>query len=197
MTRMLKRMGYMTAVFALAVAFAPVDSARADTVTYTYTGADFTTAGAPFTKQEDLTGTITFAAPLAANLNGTAVTPVSFSFGAGPETITNLTYNPSSTFSRLNFYTDASGNLIGWDIQVAFGGGGQINIENFNSIIGPNVRDQVTNSGTGSANVLAAGTFTLTPAVPEPSTWAMMILGFLGLGFMAYRRKDKLALSAA
>jgi hypothetical protein len=26
-------------------------------------------------------------------------------------------------------------------------------------------------------------------AVPEPSTWAMMILGFLGVGFMAYRRK--------
>jgi hypothetical protein len=27
-------------------------------------------------------------------------------------------------------------------------------------------------------------------AVPEPSTWAMMILGFIGLGFMAYRRKQ-------
>jgi hypothetical protein len=26
-------------------------------------------------------------------------------------------------------------------------------------------------------------------AVPEPSTWAMIILGFLGVGFMAYRRK--------
>jgi hypothetical protein len=27
--------------------------------------------------------------------------------------------------------------------------------------------------------------------VPEPSTWAMMILGFAGVGFMAYRRKSK------
>jgi hypothetical protein len=27
-------------------------------------------------------------------------------------------------------------------------------------------------------------------AVPEPSTWAMMILGFVGLGCMAYRRKQ-------
>lgn len=27
-------------------------------------------------------------------------------------------------------------------------------------------------------------------SVPEPSTWAMMILGFVGLGFMAYRRKQ-------
>jgi hypothetical protein len=26
--------------------------------------------------------------------------------------------------------------------------------------------------------------------VPEPSTWAMMLLGFAGLGFMAYRRKQ-------
>jgi hypothetical protein len=29
-----------------------------------------------------------------------------------------------------------------------------------------------------------------TAAVPEPSTWAMMILGFCGIGFMAYRRKQ-------
>jgi hypothetical protein len=27
-------------------------------------------------------------------------------------------------------------------------------------------------------------------AVPEPSTWAMMILGFAGVGFMAYRRRS-------
>jgi hypothetical protein len=33
--------------------------------------------------------------------------------------------------------------------------------------------------------------------VPEPSTWAMMILGFAGIGFMAYRRKSKPALMAA
>ena len=33
--------------------------------------------------------------------------------------------------------------------------------------------------------------------VPEPSTWAMMILGFAGIGFMAYRRKSKPVLMAA
>jgi hypothetical protein len=37
----------------------------------------------------------------------------------------------------------------------------------------------------------------LTSAVPEPSTWAMMMLGFAGVGFMAYRRKSKPALLAA
>ena len=34
-------------------------------------------------------------------------------------------------------------------------------------------------------------------AVPEPSTWAMMILGFFGVGFMAYRRKSGPALRVA
>lgn len=34
-------------------------------------------------------------------------------------------------------------------------------------------------------------------AVPERSTWAMMILGFLGVGFVAHRRKRKLNLRLA
>jgi PEP-CTERM motif len=38
---------------------------------------------------------------------------------------------------------------------------------------------------------------TIHTGVPEPSTWAMMILGFAGIGFMAYRRKSKPALMAA
>jgi PEP-CTERM motif len=28
------------------------------------------------------------------------------------------------------------------------------------------------------------------PAVPEPSTWAMLLLGFAGIGFMAYRQRN-------
>jgi hypothetical protein len=35
----------------------------------------------------------------------------------------------------------------------------------------------------------------LAAAVPEPSTWAMMILGFLGVGFLAYGRKSRLRLA--
>jgi hypothetical protein len=38
---------------------------------------------------------------------------------------------------------------------------------------------------------------TISSAVPEPSTWAMMLLGFAGLGFMAYRRNSKPSLMAA
>jgi hypothetical protein len=34
-------------------------------------------------------------------------------------------------------------------------------------------------------------------AVPEPATWAMMLLGFVCIGFMAHRRKSKRTLMAA
>jgi len=44
---------------------------------------------------------------------------------------------------------------------------------------------------------LSSTTVTLAAAAPEPSTWAMMILGFAGVGFLAYRRKNKMALNAA
>ena len=50
----------------------------------------------------------------------------------------------------------------------------------------------------------AGGSFSLeitgpsmTPPVPEPSTWAMLLLGFAGIGFMAYRRRSKAALMVA
>jgi hypothetical protein len=49
----------------------------------------------------------------------------------------------------------------------------------------------------GDSLSLSPTTVTLTNGVPEPSTWAMMILDFAGVGFMAYRRKSKPALMAA
>ena len=66
-----------------------------------------------------------------------------------------------------------------------------------------------TTSGTNTSyitNVTSTFTFNetvtydYTPAVgsvPEPSTWAMTILGFAGLGALAYRRKSKRAIAAA
>jgi hypothetical protein len=38
------------------------------------------------------------------------------------------------------------------------------------------------------------GGVTVSDAVPEPSTWAMLIFGFAGIGFMAYRRTGQGAL---
>jgi hypothetical protein len=54
-------------------------------------------------------------------------------------------------------------------------------------------------SATFAQNYFAVGTVDLAgpvAAVPEPSTWTMMILGFAGLGFLGYRRSRKSALAA-
>jgi hypothetical protein len=52
----------------------------------------------------------------------------------------------------------------------------------------------VTGNGTADLSVISSPSFS--SAVPEPSTWAMMTLGFAGVGFMAYRRKSKPVLMA-
>ena len=48
----------------------------------------------------------------------------------------------------------------------------------------------------GSLDAVSLTTASLAAAIPEPSTWAMMILGFCGLGFVAYRRQNRPALRA-
>jgi PEP-CTERM motif len=53
-----------------------------------------------------------------------------------------------------------------------------------------------TISGTISGTCVS-GCPALTTSVPEPSTWAMLLLGFAGIGFMAYRRKSTAASMAA
>jgi PEP-CTERM motif len=56
--------------------------------------------------------------------------------------------------------------------------------------------DYRNTSGLGaSLNVTGEGP--IASAVPEPSTWTMMLLGFVGLGCITYRRKSKPALMAA
>jgi outer membrane lipase/esterase len=51
---------------------------------------------------------------------------------------------------------------------------------------------------TAAAHMVIANEFLAgTGAVPELSTWAMMILGFAGIAFMAYRRRNKAAMLRA
>jgi hypothetical protein len=53
------------------------------------------------------------------------------------------------------------------------------------SFVGANNYSIETSAGIGNVS-----------AVPEPSTWAMLIFGFAGIGFRAYRRKSKPAFMA-
>jgi hypothetical protein len=53
------------------------------------------------------------------------------------------------------------------------------------------------NSGAGTGGYYdALGNPTTAPPVPEASTWIMMILGFVGIGLMSYRRRTGLEFRA-
>jgi hypothetical protein len=54
----------------------------------------------------------------------------------------------------------------------------------------------VISGTTGNTGAIDVSTVS-TSSVPEPSTWAMMILGFVGVGFMAYRRRGQPAFRLA
>ena len=66
--------------------------------------------------------------------------------------------------------------------------------------VGGSVADEFNalNQGTAFAGFPTAGFWTATfpamgPPVPEPSTWAMMLIGFAGLGFAGYRASRRTA----
>jgi hypothetical protein len=48
-----------------------------------------------------------------------------------------------------------------------------------------------TSTGTAFEFSLVTPTANQTGGTPEPSTWAMMMLGFAGLGYAAFRRNSK------
>jgi hypothetical protein len=64
------------------------------------------------------------------------------------------------------------------------------NTGNVDVFFGTDIKLKLANGSTITGNVGALAADPVT-AVPEPGTWAMMILGFAGVGFMAYRRRDQ------
>jgi uncharacterized protein YjiS (DUF1127 family) len=129
---------------------------------------------------------------------------------ATPDISWDLNSNPTPSISdaNLSFTLDSIANTSSNNpFNLEFfnsGNGGGLAATGFD-LAGPQLY-----SGPESSPTLLAGTFNLTPdggsdvtaqlvvaaAVPEPSTWAMMILGFAGVGFMAYRRKSRPVLTA-
>jgi hypothetical protein len=75
--------------------------------------------------------------------------------------------------------------------------GGSQYTASFSKIIGPG---DYTAEVTGTVNVakLGVGGTVTTSGVPEPATWVMMLFGFMGLGYSAFRpRKTKISMLAA
>jgi len=161
----------------------------ADTITYTYSGNDFTKNDSPYTTSDTVTGEFTLSAPLADNL-GTSMSlvtidPASFSFSDGVDTLSN-----ANATIRIDIGTNASGAIDEWDISMQNGGPPgleEIVTENFNVFIA----DQAINDldGADDFNENSPGAWTSSTTVtPEPAS--LMLVGTALLGTLGFARRE-------
>jgi hypothetical protein len=141
------------------------------------------------------------AAILLQNTGSTAVT-LGPGFSVGPYTLWNTFIGAGYSLGAGQYLilSGTSANALdGSDIGL---GGSVVSL----TINGVNhtftdTQDILVGSPNGSANETepwtSIGQVSVSSGVPEPSTWAMLLLGFAGIGFMAYRRKNKPALMTA
>ena len=98
---------------------------------------------------------------------------------------TGCQQNPSSWNGPAVFDLSNGSAFNGW--VVTFDGGG--------------ITGSILGGGEAAVNWQGAfpdgGEVIVSTGIPEPSTWAMMLLGFAGLGFAGYRQRRKLASAAS
>ncbi|HKO70232.1 MAG TPA: PEP-CTERM sorting domain-containing protein [Bradyrhizobium sp.] len=118
-------------------------------------------AGTLQTLQSFAAGNYTLSFDLGGNARGDVSKTTVISLGSFSRALTLASNDPLQPFS-FSFAT-SGGNLSFADLP---GGSGNVG----------NILDNVSLSSS------------LASAAPEPSTWAMMLMGFCGIGFMAYRK---------
>ena len=188
----------VAAVFSGILALSPASAATvSDLVTFSAT--DFQTINAP-APVDPVTGsfTLTFD-PTQDYLNSTTgISLKSLNIALGSSL--SFTYNHTNDFLQVGGLFDGAGT-----IQIA-PSTDDFFLQIFGLGAGAPTFNQLgyTQASFSSDNefytINQTGTVSATPstvAVPEPSTWAMLLLGFAGIGFLAYRRKSKPALMAA
>jgi len=157
--------------------------------------------------------TVTLNSPYAFNGNGNGLDAFSFSLASGAGQAVTLT--GASALSGSGFAITAANQLPAkqdgfgsYAYAINYGGTGAtlltfnvaddgINPLSLSSFLAgvPNGNGSVNDPSFFTADIVGKSGNTgavgsgITTAVPEPSTWAMLILGFAGVGFMAYRRK--------
>lgn len=193
------RMPNIRLLLAASIIAASAASAQASTVLYDLT----------FNSQGSAVGT----AQLELNLSSPSVSEtINSSNDTGFVSLTGtllgdlLSVTKTSSFDTLfanSGITLVNGNIT--SIVTPFGGGGigasgpsSSGFFFFNQNGGNANQPGLNFTFTPSGELTTNGTVSsVVAAVPEPSTWVMMILGFFGVGFMAYRRKAKPAFMAA
>jgi hypothetical protein len=170
----------------LALGFTSAANATIITDSWTFSG---TNTGSGSFKYDDTSGLVS---SFTGNYNGNALTFWDASMAPVQANGGNLVYHGVPNTNGADYIFDnlfpftvggllvSTGSDAGqrfYNISLDYAGASQVDFFSINPD-GSYLRDN--------------GTFAVA-AVPEPSTWAMMILGFAGVGFMAYRRKSKSA----
>jgi hypothetical protein len=119
-------------------------------------------------------------------------------YSYGPDTLTQTIATTNGQDYQLSFwrYQQAVGPVtfldVTWDGTTVFSetltGPGDVPYQNFTASVvgtGSDVLQFISANDPGWTYV---DNVSLTSGVPEPATWAMMMLGFAGLGFAGYRR---------
>ncbi|WP_114227940.1 MULTISPECIES: FxDxF family PEP-CTERM protein [Sphingomonas] len=104
--------------------------------------------------------------------------------------ILNSTYNTSNPLTNLNFNSVVLNNSVSnYSFNIANGVFDSASREMIPLIA--NATNVLTINGTTFGDASYSGTlsFGATPAVPEPATWALMLLGFGAVGFSMRRRQ--------
>jgi hypothetical protein len=104
---------------------------------------------------------------------------------------------------RQNGFLFSNGNYTTLDDPLGINGTYATGISDASVIVGYYLSNGFNSDGGFLASIghgfLASEHGSLASTVPEPSTWAMMLIGFAGIGFVTYRRtkKNTTALAAA
>lgn len=153
------------------------------------TGIPGSPGGTPFTDE------FQFTIPQTGTGSGSVTTSVVLA-GVGGALDLDFTSVLVNGMAATAVYRDAAGNIC---TNYGVGTCGATETFAINNVpILANILNTITISGISRGNGSYGGQATFQPAVPEPSTWAMMILGFGVIGFgMRRSRKPARMLQAA
>ena len=104
----------------------------------------------------------------------------------GNYTFALITSTPGATVTLEQLLAGGGSSII----QTVMGSGNSLTLNTGTLMAGTTYRFLYTfNAGTGGGTVSGNASFLQSSAVPEPATWALMLIGFGGIGFAMRRRR--------